>query len=93
MPPITEFEGDCILGVHENTIPDKVIEYRNDIIARLKAASTLDNTFFIDWNLFIKEKGVNIMLQDQFHFTEYGKKYISQKIYDFIRRRQINIEN
>jgi len=93
LPPITEFEGDCILGVHENTIPDKVIEYRNDIIARLKAASTLDNTFFIDWNLFIKEKGVNIMLQDQFHFTEYGKKYISQKIYDFIRRRQINIEN
>jgi len=93
LPPITEFNGNNVMGVHENTVPDKVIEYRSDIITRLTAASTLDNIFFIDWNLFIKEKGVNIMIQDQFHFTEYGKKYISQKIYDFVRRKQINIEN
>ena len=93
LPPITEFNGNNVMGVHENTVPDKVIEYRSDIITRLTAASTLDNIFFIDWNLFIKEKGVNIMIQDQFHFTEYGKKYISQKIYDFVRRKQIYYKN
>ncbi len=93
LPPITQFYGSKVLGIHENTIPSKVLEYRNDIIKRLIEASKYDSIYFINWNTFIKERGIDVMVKDQFHFTDYGKQYISQKIYDFIRRKKIYYKN
>lgn len=84
LPPITTFNGKTIKGVHENIIPNKVMNYRNDIINRLKKASNNDNIDFINWNNIIKNQGINKMLKDQFHFTDYGKKYISNFIYKYI---------
>jgi FkbM family methyltransferase len=94
LPPITEFEGKHVVGVHENPSMNKVLEYRNDIINRLQyAASAYENVYFFDWNLCIKERGPKIMLHDQFHFSSYGKKYISQYIYHFIQKRTVIYQN
>jgi hypothetical protein len=89
LPPIIEFNGKCIQGKHENTIPDKVLDYRIDIINRLKKASIEKDITLFDWNLLIKEKGYKTMLLDQFHFTNYAKKYISNKIINIIESNKI----
>lgn len=94
LPPITEFVGKHVVGVHENTSTNKVLEYRNEIKKRLHyAASTYENVHFFDWNLCIKERGPEIMLNDQFHFSSYGKKYISQYIYHFIQKKSVFYQN
>lgn len=84
LPPITKFNGEVIKGVHENTVKDKILNYRNDIIERLKKASKTKNIYLLNWNDFIIDKGIKNMIKDQFHFTTFGKKYISQQIYNFI---------
>lgn len=96
LPPIIEFSGKAVLGVHENIVPEKVLGYRKDIINRLQtAARDEDGIFFYNWNDSILEQGVDIMIKDQFHFTEYGKKYISNKIYNIIKADKVyyDIEN
>lgn len=89
LPPIVEFNGDAILGVHENIVPEKVLEYRKDIISRLQFAAREKNIFFYNWNDSIIQQGVGVMVKDQFHFTDYGKKYISKRIYDIIRSNEV----
>ena len=84
LPPICVFNGPSIIGIHENTIPSKVLEYRKDIFNRLKTVSNEKDIFLFDWNKIIKEKGCGVMLVDQFHFTDFGQKYISEKIYNTI---------
>lgn len=84
LPPIIEFDGKCIKGLHENTLPDKVIEYRTEILNRLKIASKEKDIVLFDWNEIINVKGKDKMLLDQFHFTDFGKKYISEQIYNIV---------
>tara|TARA_Y100000994_G_scaffold224761_2_gene206667 strand:+ start:4954 stop:5679 length:726 start_codon:yes stop_codon:yes gene_type:complete len=88
LPPITEISGHIKIGKHENTLPDKVLNYRNEIINRLESATNNNNIFFINWNKFIKEEGEKKMLEDQFHFTIYGQQYISNKIINFIIKQK-----
>jgi hypothetical protein len=86
LPPITIFNEQPKSGFHEEVIPQKVVEYRNEIIKRLSDVSKLNGHItFINWNENIKNIGVKRMVEDQFHFTEFGKKYISQYIINFIR--------
>jgi hypothetical protein len=87
LPPIIKFEGNVIKGVHENN--DKVMEYRNEILNRLKIASTEKNIFLFDWNKIIGDKGCKEMLIDQFHFTINGKKIISEQIFNIIRSKKV----
>jgi hypothetical protein len=86
LPPITEISGYIQIGKHENTFPNKVLEYRKEIIARLIKASDNKNIFLFNWNKIINEKGENFIMQDQFHFTNEGKKYIGEKLIDFITK-------
>ncbi len=44
-------------------------------------------TIFMDINNFITDNGIKNMIKDQFHFTTFGKKYISQQIYNFINKQ------
>lgn len=78
VPPITEFD----INIKDDV--NHCVAYRNDIIERLKIAQDNKNIYFINWNDFIKEKGRNIIVKDQFHFTDYGGKEISKYIYNFI---------
>lgn len=80
LPPIIEFNSKIIKGQHENTTYDKVLTYRKNILDMLKIASNEKNIYLIDWNEIIKKEGINKMLIDQFHFTEYGKQTISKSI-------------
>ena len=86
LPPVIEFAGDVIKGTHENTDISIVLLYRKDILDRLtKCAEGNENIDLIDWNLLIKKYGINKMLEDQFHFTIFGKKIISKTIYNHIK--------
>lgn len=80
LPPIIEFNSKVIKGEHEDVDYDKVLDYRKDILNRLKKVSVEENIYLIDWNEIIIKEGVTKMLIDQFHFTDYGKKYISKTI-------------
>lgn len=91
LPPIIKFEGNVIKGIHENN--DKVMEYRNEIINRLKKASDNENIFLFDWNKIIDEKGIKYMLLDQFHFTIHGKKIISEQIFNIIKSKKVYFNN
>ena len=92
LPPITQFKGIPIKGVHENTIPDHVLSYRNNIIDRLKTVSKNNNNItLLNWNDDINKNGVAKMLIDQFHFTEFGKNMVANIIFNFISIRKINL--
>ena len=67
-------------GHHECVAYDKVLSYRKDILNRLKKVSVNENIYLIDWNEIIKKEGIEKMLINQFHFSEYGKKCISKTI-------------
>jgi hypothetical protein len=93
VPPITLFKEEPKSGFHEEVIPKKVLEYRNEIIHRLSKLSTLNkNIYFINWNINIKNMGITKIVEDQFHFTEFGKKYISQYIINFFRDLDNNLD-
>jgi len=94
LPPITQFKGIPIKGVHENTIPDHVLSYRNNIIDRLKTVSKNNNNItLLNWNDDINKNGVAKMLIDQFHFTEFGKNMVANIIFNFIMRKPIKFVN
>lgn len=80
LPPIIEFNCKVIKGEHEDVEYNKVLNYRKDILNRLKKVSAEENIYLIDWNEIIIKEGITKMLIDQFHFTDYGKKYISETI-------------
>lgn len=80
LPPIIEFDCNVIKGVHEDVPLEKVLSYRKEILNRLKKVSVEENIYLIDWNEIIIKEGIKQMLTDQFHFTDYGKKYISKYI-------------
>ena len=94
LPPIIEISGYMQVGKHENinikslstdTTRKKVLSYRMEIINRLESVAKKNSSiFFIDWNKFIRECGIQKMLKDQFHFTEYGVKFIDDKLTKFI---------
>ena len=84
LPPIIKFDCKVIKGVHEDVSLVNVLNYRKDILNRLKKASDEENIYLFDWNEIIIKEGIKKMLLDQFHFTEYGKKYISKIIIDKI---------
>ena len=87
LPPITHFKGIPIKGVHENTMPEHVLSYRNNIIDRLKIVSKQNtNITLLNWNDDIRENGINNMLIDQFHFTEFGKTKVANMIFNFIMK-------
>ena len=91
LPPIIEFNGNPVKGVHENTDISKILSYRKDILNRLaKCAEAHTDIDLIDWNIIIKKHGINKIVKDQFHFTEIGKKIISQEIFKHIKS---NLEN
>lgn len=87
IPPIYIFNGNPIKGVHETVIPSKVINYRLNILERLKKAENNESILLYDWNENIKENGINKMLKDQFHFTDFGKKYNLEKIINLIEKK------
>jgi FkbM family methyltransferase len=94
LPPITNFKGNPIKGVHENTIPEHVLSYRNNIIDRLKIVSKNNsNITLLNWNDDIKEHGINKMLLDQFHFTDFGKNMVANIIFNFIMKNPIKFVN
>lgn len=94
IPPIYIFKGNPILGVHENTLETKVMHYRLDILKRLKEVSQNNhNIILFDWNNNIKKFGIDTMLKDQFHFTEFGKKYNLKQIMDIIESKTIVYKN
>ena len=65
---------------------DHTIAHRADIIDRLNNAKDDKDIYFINWNDIIKENGIDKMVEDQFHFTEYGRRYIAEYIYNFIQK-------
>lgn len=83
------FNGNTIQGVHESCIPQKVLDYRLNILERLQKANNNENIILYDWNNNIKKYGVDKMLNDQFHFTEYGKKYNLKQIINIISSNKI----
>lgn len=85
LPPIIEFNCKVIKGEHEDVTCDKVLDYRNEILNRLKKVSSIEkNIYLIDWNDIIIKEGKTKMLLDQFHFSDYGKKCISKTIFNKI---------
>jgi len=95
LPPIIEFNGDITKGAHEDIELESVLNYRKDIIKRLDKATMYDNNIkLFNWNNEIKEIGIDRMLTDQFHFTEFGKKHISIKILELLNlNNNINHQN
>jgi FkbM family methyltransferase len=90
IPPIVNFQGRVIKGEHENVNTDKVLCYRNEIISRLKKAShKKDEIIYLDLNKIINELSIDKSLQDQFHLTDLGKKYLSNSILDICKRQNI----
>lgn len=81
LPPIINFNCKPISGVHEGIVPEKVIEYRKEIINRL-ILSQNEHIFFYDWNNILTPN----MLKDQFHFTDEAKKIISSNIYELTQK-------
>lgn len=80
LPPIINFNCNVEKGVHEDVTLDKVLNYRKEILNRLKKVEDNENIYLLDWNELIIKEGVDKMLIDQFHFSDYGKKYISKSI-------------
>lgn len=93
IPPIYIYNGNTIQGIHESCIHNKVINYRLDILNRLKKAINNDNIILYDWNNNIKKNGIDKMLIDQFHFSEFGKKYNLKCIIDIINSNKIYFKN
>ena len=93
IPPIINFHGRAIRGEHENVNVDKVLSYRNEIISRLKKASyKKDKIIYLDLNKIINQLSIEKSLQDQFHLTDFGKKYLSNSILDICKRESIRFK-
>jgi len=91
IPPIYTFDGSPEIGCHENiSISSKVIQYRMDILDRLRSASDGNDIILFDWNVNIKKHGVATMLTDQFHFSEWGKKYNLKQILDIFESKTVS---
>jgi len=87
VPPITEFLVKITQSKDEyDKKIDHTIAHRADIIDRLNNAKDDKDIYFINWNDIIKENGIDKMVEDQFHFTEYGRRYIAEYIYNFIQK-------
>ena len=86
LPPIVEFTGQHIIGIHENVRSSQhVLNYRRDILHRLRdCADKIQNVYFYDWNDLIREHGAQEMLLDQFHFTEKGYQVVASKLFNFV---------
>jgi hypothetical protein len=94
LPPIIVCNEQPKSGCYDEVNSENELEYINEIINRLDDVSKLnDNIHFINWNKNIKNIGVKRMIIDQYHFTEFGKKYISQHIIHFIRDLDKTNEN
>ena len=93
LPPIIEFNCKVIKGEHEDVEYNKVLNYRKEILNRLKKVSVEENIYLLDWNEIIIKEGIGKMLIDQFHFTDYGKKHISKTIIKIITNKEKLKEN
>ena len=58
------------------------MDYRYTIINRLNKVNDYKNIYFLNWNDFINDHNIEEIIEDQFHFTKYGKKYMSSKIFE-----------
>lgn len=81
LPPLIKFKEEIKKGIHENVTLNKIMNYRYDIINRLNKVSNNENIYFLNWNDFINEHNIDKLIEDQFHFTKYGKKYMSEQIF------------
>lgn len=79
LPPIVEFSTDIMKHI-ENNAYNKIIDNRKIILNRLEKVSNDRDIILINFNEFIIKEGPKKMLTDLFHFTDYGKKYISSVI-------------
>lgn len=92
-PPIYRFSGAPVLGQHEDTPLSNVMEYRMEIIKRMKTACNGTTIQLVDWNHGIEMFGISKMVKDQFHFTDFAKKYNSKQIVDIMESKRIHYSN
>ena len=86
IPPLIKFNEEVKQGFHENVSLDKIMDYRYTIINRLNKVNDYKNIYFLNWNDFINDHNIEEIIEDQFHFTKYGKKYMSSKIFEIFNK-------
>lgn len=96
LPPIIEINTDNLIiktnckNMTNKDIVNKIKKSRTNILNRIINIANLENNIYVfNTNDIIKKFTIEKMILDQVHYTEYGKKKISESLLNFIEKNNL----